>query len=168
MDQKNPVLDSVSAFFEAMSQLYDDPQRMATAEAALHTLQQGRRPVEDSTVEFRKWSADTGWNEAALKYQFRLGLAEVLKDELACVETTATLERLIQLAIQLDSQLRERRSERIQSHRPTWVMPRAPPVTMGYTQSPLQHLWSALTPKERMRRRQANLCLYCGGTGHFL
>lgn len=27
---------------------------------------------------------------------------------------------------------------------------------------------SSLTPEERQRRRQANLCLYCGGVGHFL
>lgn len=47
---------------------YDNPQRMATAETTLHTLQQGRRPVEDYTVNFCKWSAYTGWNEAALKY----------------------------------------------------------------------------------------------------
>lgn len=25
-----------------------------------------------------------------------------------------------------------------------------------------------LTPEEKLRGRQANLCLYCGGTGHFL
>lgn len=27
---------------------------------------------------------------------------------------------------------------------------------------------NALSPDEKMQRRQANLCLYCGGTGHFL
>ncbi|XP_073491140.1 uncharacterized protein [Aquarana catesbeiana] len=65
-----------------MAQLYDDPQRTATAETLLHNLSQGRRPVEDYIVEFRKNSADTGWNEPALKYQFRQGLSEALKDEL--------------------------------------------------------------------------------------
>lgn len=176
MEQKNSVLDSVSAFFEAKSQLYDDYQRIATA--ALHTIQQGHCPVEDYKIEFRKWSVDTSWNEAALKYQFWLGLSEALKDELAPVETPATLERLIQLVIQLDRLLRERWSERIQSHRPTWVMPRAPPVTMATPISttassegePMQIglMRSTLTPEERMRRQQANLCLYCDSLGHVL
>lgn len=55
------------------------------AEAALRALQQGRHPVEEYTVDFRKWSADTSWNEAALKYQYRQGLWESLKEDLARV-----------------------------------------------------------------------------------
>lgn len=51
-----------------MATLYDDPQRTATTKCALHALVQGRRLVEDYIVEFRKWSADTGWNDAALTY----------------------------------------------------------------------------------------------------
>lgn len=42
--------------------------------------------MEDYTVDFCKWSADTGWNEVALKYQYHQGLSELLKDELARVE----------------------------------------------------------------------------------
>lgn len=90
-----------------MTVLYDDPQRTATAGSALHTLIQGRRPVEDYIVEFHKWSADTGWNASALKYQFRLGLAETLKDELAQIKAPFSLENLIQVSIQLDRCLRE-------------------------------------------------------------
>lgn len=66
-----------------MAQIYDDIQHVATAETVLHTLQQGWDPVEDCTVDFCKWSADTGWNEAAAMYQYCLGLSEALKDELA-------------------------------------------------------------------------------------
>lgn len=87
LEQKSPVITPVDSFFEAMAQLYDDPQCVATTKAALHTLQQERCPVEDYNLAFRKWSADTGWNEAALRYQYRLGLSESLKDELARVET---------------------------------------------------------------------------------
>lgn len=80
---------------------------MATAETALHTLQQGKHLVEDYAVDFRKWSTDMGWNEAALKFQYRLGLSEAIKDKLARIETLATLESLIQLAIQLSRHLWE-------------------------------------------------------------
>lgn len=55
LEQKSPARNSMDSFFEAMVQLYDDPQHVATAETALHTLQ-GRCPEED----FRKWSADKG------------------------------------------------------------------------------------------------------------
>ena len=179
MEQRSPVLDSLDTFFEQMARLYDDPQRTATAETILHNLGQGRRPVEDYTAEFRKWSADTGWNEAALKYQFRQGLSEALKDELARTETPATLEDLIQAATQLDRRLRERRAERLQTSRPTWTPPRPapmhPPLPAPSSNSvpdpePMQLglVRSPLTSEERQRRRLANLCLYCGASGHFL
>lgn len=71
LEQKCPIINYLDAFFDAMAQLYNDLQRVITAETALHTLQQGWRPVDYYTVDFRKWSADTGWNEAALKYQYR-------------------------------------------------------------------------------------------------
>ena len=147
-----------------MAQLYEDPQRAATAESALHALQQGKRPAEDYTLDFRRWAADTDWNEAALKYQYRHGLSEILKDELARFDTPASLEGLIQLAIQLDRRLRERRSERYQGSRPTWVLPKVPsatapptgsPATLSTDGEPMQIglIRSSLTPEERQRRR---------------
>lgn len=75
---------------------------MGIAETALHTLQQGRCPVEDYTVDFHKWSTDTGWNEAALKCEYGLSLFEALKNKLARVKAPASLDCLIKLAIQLD------------------------------------------------------------------
>ena len=179
MEQRSSLLNSLDLFFESMSQLYEDPQRTATAEAVLHSLSQGKRPVEDYTAEFRKWSADTGWNEPALKYQYRQGLSEALKDELARIETPATLEDLIQSATKLDRRMRERRSERSQGPRPSWMLPKPSPVHPSFPVTPVTSAPEAepmqlglvrapLTPEEKQRRRQANLCLYCGGTGHFL
>lgn len=180
MESGSQVLNTIDTFFESMSQLYDDPQRMATAEAILHHLVQGRRPIEDYTVEFRKWAADTNWNEPALRYQYRQGLSKLLKDELARMETPASLEELIQAATKLDRRLRERRSERFQNPRPAWTasrlqpIPISSPITAGPTtlpdSEPMQFglIQPPLTSEERQRRRQSNLCLYCGGAGHFL
>ena len=124
LEEGSPHLNSLRSFFEAMTQLYDDPQRSSTAEAALHVLQQGRRPVEDYVTDFRRLSSDTSWNEAALRYQFRLGLSEGLKDELARVGVPNALEDLISQAIQIDRWLRERRAERSpQQFRPAWTLP---------------------------------------------
>lgn len=83
LEQKADVLTNLTTFFNTMAQLYEDPQLSATAEAALHALQQGRRAAKDYVAEFWRWSADTDWNDAALRYQFRMGLSDPLKDELA-------------------------------------------------------------------------------------
>ena len=181
MEQKDLSLDRLDTFFQAMSLLYEDPHLAATAEAALHALQQGRRPAEDYVSEFRRWSADTNWNNAALCYQFRLGLSETLKDELARVGVPETLEALINLTIQIDRRLRERRTERATGlSRPAWMLPRVPtfpnpsppaPITTSRDiPEPMQLglIRPSLTSEERLRRRTNNLCLYCGEPGHYV
>lgn len=156
LEQESLVINLVDQFFETMAQLYDDPLSVATVEATLHTLRQGQHPAEDYTVEFCTCSSDSGWNEAALRHQYRLGLSESLKDELSRVETPSTLEGLIQLTIQLDRSLRECQSECIQTFQLPEALLTSNPMQLG-----LAH--PALTSEER----QANLCFYCEGTGHF-
>uniref|UniRef100_A0A803JAE8 Retrotransposon gag domain-containing protein n=1 Tax=Xenopus tropicalis TaxID=8364 RepID=A0A803JAE8_XENTR len=177
MEQQNACLLTVDAFFQAMAVLYDDPHRVATAEAALRNLRQGTRPVEDFTMNFRKFAADTDWNQAALKHQFRLGLSATLKDELARVGVPDSLEELIQLSIQIDQRLRERRLEKASSFPASWVLPKASPpirvdpeVTTSPEPEPMQlgSLRPSLSSEERIRRRRLNLCLYCGLSGHLL
>ena len=185
LEENGTNTETLLAFFQAMAQLYDDPQRTATAEAALLALQQGRRAVEEYVWDFRRWSADTQWNSAALRHQFRLGLSENLKDELARIGIPDTLEDLIDKSIQIDRRLRERRAER-SSHlsRPVWVTTKAPlpasryqpPVHSSAASSPpdtsepmqLGVMRPTLPPEERTRRRQLNLCLYCGEPGHYV
>lgn len=67
MEQKAESLNSLTTFFAGMSQLYEDPQQTATAEATLHALQQGHRAGEDYVAEFRHWSFDTNWSDSALR-----------------------------------------------------------------------------------------------------
>lgn len=81
-------MENLATFFAAMSQLYEDLQQAAMAESVLHSLQQGRRAAEDYAAEFKRWSSDTKWNDAALRYQLRMGLSDQLKDELARVGRT--------------------------------------------------------------------------------
>uniref|UniRef100_A0A803JPC4 ribonuclease H n=1 Tax=Xenopus tropicalis TaxID=8364 RepID=A0A803JPC4_XENTR len=177
MDQQDPVLSRVETFFQAMAVLYDDPHRTSSAETALRSHHQGRRPVEDYTLEFRKYAADTDWNEAALKHQFRIGLTESLKDELARTGIPESLEDFILLTIQLDRRLRERKVERQTLTAPSWVTPRAPPPVRVDPSAPslpdpepmqIGALRSALSSEERLRLRHLGLCLYCGLSGHLL
>lgn len=181
LEQKAECLSNLTSFFSAMAQLYEDPQQTASAEAALYALQQGRRAVEDYVSEFRRWAFDTNLSNAALRYQFHMGLSEPLKDELARVGVPPTLETLIDLSIQIDRRLREQRLERASTpSRPVWMLPRVPsssypappaPATPAPdTPEPMQLglLRPSLTVEERQRRRQQNLCLYCGGSGHYV
>lgn len=117
--------------------------------------------------KFRKWSAETRWNAAALKYQFHLGFAETLKDELA------------QVSIQLDRFLHERHSELTQSFQPIWVLPRIPGPTTPTPGSStfLVHLmWNLCRsvysdPLWLLKKNSADdrtICLYYRSRGHFL
>lgn len=142
-----------------MAQLYDDPQCTTTAESTLHALRQGHQPVEDYVAEFCLWATDTGWNDAALQDQFRLGLSEDLMNELAHVGVPSSLENLVNLAIQLDRRFRERRAEKAGISIPP-TNRQARPVQLGLLRSPLS--------SEEKLRRQENLCLYCGVAGHYL
>lgn len=106
----------------------------------------------------------SGWNEAALQYQYSQGLSELLRDELARVETPVTLEGLIQLANQLNRRLQECYHWLVLSSMSvpsTSALVESEPMQIGLVRS-------ALSTEERLRHRRANLCLYCGGMGHFL
>lgn len=50
----DPVLQSVSSFFEALGILYDDPDKQASAVSQLRSLRQGSHTAEKYCTEFRR------------------------------------------------------------------------------------------------------------------
>lgn len=54
LEENHAQIHTMSSFFDAVAQLYDDPQRTVTAEAAIHALQQGRRVGVDYITDFRR------------------------------------------------------------------------------------------------------------------
>lgn len=82
-------------------------------EAARVLLQarQGRRSVSDYAIDFRTLAARCSWNVDALYDAFLNGLTNTVKDELATRELPATLNSLIDLAIRIDSRLKQRQRE---------------------------------------------------------
>ena len=151
---------------------------MGEEEAAkkLWSLKQGSRSVADFTVDFRTLAAQAGWDYRALKAVFLNALSEKLKDELASRDKPDSLEDLIDLAIRVDERLRERVRER-RSHDQSPAQrssPSAPPVPSQArpifsqpTEEPMQIGRAHLSAEERDKRIRGQLCLYCGGTGHF-
>lgn len=104
-----------------MSQLYEDPQQIATAEAALQERPRTILLNLDTGVLIR-----TG-TMLPFRYQFRMELSDPLKDELARVGVPQSLDALINLFLQINRHLREQRSERATGQsRPIWMLPRVP------------------------------------------
>lgn len=178
VEKDDIILDNLHSFIKAMDQVFDDPNRCATAEAKLHNLRQGRRSVAEYTTEFRRWIADTTWNPAAQRSQFRQGLSEQIKDELARGDTPDDLENFIQLCIRIDQRLSERRKERLgilgnnEGMRFSFSQPpRKSSQVLQDSNNPepmqIDSIRRGITMQEKERRRIENLCLYCGDSGHY-
>lgn len=79
----------------------------------------------------------------------------------------ATLDGTIELAIWVDLRFQTRRWERRRRAHPH--REDSPVDNADHPgQEAMQVGRTSLSPEERLRRRRANLCLYCGGAGHFI
>ncbi|CED82430.1 Zinc finger, CCHC-type [Phaffia rhodozyma] len=147
------------------------------------------RSVYEYYVEFISLVAFTGWNDDWLISQFYSGLKPRIKDRIDFLKRPDTLEELRNLATQIDERFYERekklKGEGTQStipHRPfllddekpPWITPADRPAVHadppdGSIMIDIDNLSSPrgpLTAQERDRRRELNLCLYCGQPGH--
>ncbi|KAI3363703.1 hypothetical protein L3Q82_001196 [Scortum barcoo] len=104
-------------------------------------------------------------------------LGEYLKDKLGSYELPSSFDDLVRLITRIDGRIQARRQERRQAqrHQPSSFRPCPPLATEEATSNshmrepePMQIGRTRLTPEERSRRRQGNLCLYCGQAGHFV
>ncbi|XP_053563243.1 tyrosine--tRNA ligase, cytoplasmic isoform X1 [Bombina bombina] len=156
-----------------MDELYRDADIQLTAEQKMRSLKQGKKTVEDYITEFKLYASDSAWSSVSLRNQFRLGLSDSVKDELARIEMPSTLEALMKLATQIDRRLRERKAERsysettskpsssTYSHQRPITTEQATPMEIGVIRGPL-------TADERMRRKTNHLCMYCGNSNHMV
>lgn len=188
IETNSPLLANFENFLENLEATFGDTDRVRSAEGKLKALRQGGHPASQYASEFRLIAGDTNWNDDALMAQFRLGLHDDVKDLLLTMEDPHTLQQLITIAVKCDNRLFERRMERqgrlrasdrlpapptssfhsVNTHKPTYSRPPPPPTLppgdpMQVDSTKVKHL----TPGEKARRRQQNLCLYCGKPGHF-
>ena len=68
-------------------------------------LRQRMRRAQDFALDFRTLAASAGWNERALIDHYWCSLREDVRRELACRDTTLTLDQLVDLYIRLDNLL---------------------------------------------------------------
>lgn len=179
--------DSTAAFSAALTRVFGQSTTGREAARALGSLRQGRSRVFDHAIHFRTLAAESSWNDEALADMFYLSLSEDIKDRLATVDLPASFEALVELAIKIDNRQHDRERLRGSSDRedryrwrqygtatpPVSTPSRPPPPNPGMgpsssQQEPMQLGRAHLSPEERLRRQRGGLCLYCGGSGHFL
>jgi hypothetical protein len=119
----------------------------------LFHLRQGTRSAQDFALDFWTFATGAGWNDRALIDHYRCSLREDVRRELACRDTTLSLDELIDLSIQLDHLLAARgRSERV-----LLVPPPDPPVPI-----PMELGGAA----SREIGGGSSSCTSCGRRGH--
>jgi hypothetical protein len=167
LEQQDSMLSSWTEFESKFKAMFDDPHRAKTAVAKLTQLRQGRRPVVAYAAEFRRVIMDADFDNNAQAYWFRIGLADSILDELTHTATETDLDKLIAQCVLIDTRLREREVER--SRRPM-MQPQSRsnngpvPMVLDSATTPTHH--GPLSPEERKRRLENDLCLYCGRAGH--
>lgn len=179
-DTQAPFCSTYKEFCEEMRRVFDRSQHGREAARELLRVRQGGRSVSDYAIQFRTLAATTDWNTQAQYDAFLNGLSEVIKDELATRELPSDFQALVDLAIRIDSRIKQRHREydtysprelagRAFHHLPVPETPRRePPTPASPAPEPMQVDRTRLTQSERRRRRATNSCLYCGQPGHYV
>ena len=180
------ILKDDKKFVEELTKRFGDPHKTTTAGISLKSLKQGGRSVMSYASEFMEITQCLNFNDAALRYLFREGLNDQVKDDLAGISTVpASLDELVKLADSVDTRRYERRIERRNADQtpkhqqlktftprnqaPLQVANNSRPVPMeigSVSVSPTKTPNNRLSPEEKDRRRRLNLCFYCGESGH--
>ena len=143
------------------------------AERAIESLRQ-KGSATAYTREFQRYSTRTEWGDEALRYQYRKGLKDFVKDELLRTgHSTETLEELIQAACEIDNAWYERSMERKGKYDPDYrrmgegqhkssrySRNRGDPMELDATHR------REMTPQDRQKHMQDRTCFNCGKPGH--
>lgn len=168
-------MSSFDSFLEEFQRSFGEVNEKLNNETQLLHLRQGRGSAAEYAANFRRLSARSGFNEAALLCIFREGLSEDLKDQLATRDLPNQLSSYTIKVIELDNRIRDRESRRhffyknnqTLTPRPKYVQPEfQPAVHTTQVDTHVVRKFSALSDEEKNRRRKFGLCLYCGGEGH--
>ncbi|KAL0149332.1 hypothetical protein M9458_055370 [Cirrhinus mrigala] len=153
-----PAFPSFETFLQCFKAVFDYPERGEGAGEQILSLHQGKSSAAEYALAFRMLAAQTGWPDDP-KLHFRKGLSHELQAELAYRDEGKTLDELIDLAVHIDNLICSRRPNRSSTFR----LPNPPSIP---EQEAMQVGHTRLTPEERNRCFQLNLCLYCSESGH--
>ena len=176
-------LNDYHQFIFYMKRNYGDPDEEGTAERKLNSLVQ-KGSASAYFAEFQQYAAILGWPDAPLLSIAIRGLKDEIKDQLAMIgERPKTMANLIETVVRLDNRLWERAQEKRHENRGASTtgrsvvarvitdIPRAP-AKSSFNESvkgpATDHIPSRgrLSEEEKQRRKDLNLCLFCGQPGH--
>jgi hypothetical protein len=180
LESQDPCLSSYSKFIARITEVFRDSEELSPGESLLK-LSQGRMSVADYGVAFRCLAVHSEWNEEALVRCFFRGINSNIKNEMARIKMDLpdTYEELLRVCIRVEARLIERRFQTKQStfrkgQSPSGSStecqePNSLPMqsngTMHHEPTQLRHR-GPLSREERQRRRDFNLCVYCGDANH--
>ncbi len=160
---------SLDYFIQQLREVFEYPAGgKSVTTQILHTTQ-GTRTAADYAVEFRTLAAQSGFNDVSLKAIFQQGLTHELQTELACKGEDLSFSDFVTLTIKIDNLMRQapkRRIHRGARYEPLISTPSIQPVESTPSNEPMLLGKTKLPEEEKLRRRQLQLCFYCGETGH--
>jgi hypothetical protein len=179
------ILQNFDNFCSALLNALGDPNIAHTNLRRLKQLRQTSSATSYRT-EFEKLSMYVSWDDESLRSLFYDGLKDAIKDALANLpEEPEDFESFKALCIRIDERHYERKQDGKRSpdkphkssndksgsgnHSSRQQAYRQPntsgPAAMDLDASS-NNRFKPLTPDERQRRMENNLCLYCGKAGH--
>lgn len=168
------ILNNFEAFLEAFAEAFSEHDKTRSATTKIRNIRQGARSASTYASEFRQLACDINWDEPALISQFYYGLQDGVKDLLLTLPDPLTLDEAINQAIKCDNRLFERRQDRRTLSTPLQRPSYSASSANAYVTKPAEveamqldaTRFKPLTEQEKKRRREQDLCLYCGRPGH--
>ena len=169
------IFQTWDGFLEEIKTNFGVMDEQKEAERAIESLRQ-KGSATAYTRDFQRYSTRTGWGDEALRYQYRKGLKDFVKDELLrTAHDTSTLENLIAAACEIDNAWYERSMERKGKYDPDYK--RMGEGRYNKRQTGKSDYWpqpmevdatslGELSLQEKQRRQKERLCYNCGKSGH--
>ncbi|KAI2649034.1 Retrotransposon-derived protein PEG10 [Labeo rohita] len=158
------IRGSSEHFLQQLREVFEYPAGGKDISTQLLQLSQGTRTAADYAIEFRTIAAQSGWNDISLKAVFQKSLNADLQTELACRGEELTFSEFVNLAVKIDNLQRNAPKRKTTRSAPFPAPSYLPPAP--HSVEPMQLNATSLTDVERKRRRDLNLCFYCGEPGH--
>ena len=175
MFEKNAaILNNFEAFLGAFSEAFGEHDKICSTTIEIYSLHQGTQSASNYASEFQQLACNINWDEPALISQFYFDLQDGVKNLLLTLPDPSKLDEAINQAKKCDSCLFERRQDkriRTTPHQPSEYSASFTSVyAVKYTEAKAIQInatrFKSLTEQEKKRRREENLCLYCGQPGH--
>ena len=114
-DSPNPFA-TAEEMLEALSAVFEDPDRRQTAALEFQRLYQGNKPFNDFWAEFQRLSVELNTDAATLLFHLRDKLNRDMKEAMIMDNSTTTLE-LAQKCRVVDRRLQDLKNQRARSNR---------------------------------------------------